>query len=102
MFANILSEVRAYGQGVMIVDQVPSRLIEDAIKNTNIKVIHKIVAADDFNMIGQSIGLTDEQQKVISKLSIGQAILAGLNSADVMSANAADIFLAKINENKKE
>lgn len=102
MFANILSEVRAYGQGVMIVDQVPSRLIEDAIKNTNIKVIHKIVAADDFNMIGQSIGLTDEQQKVIPKLSIGQAILAGLNSADVMSANAADIFLAKINENKKE
>ena len=86
----------------MIVDQVPSRLIEDAIKNTNIKVIHKIVAADDFNMIGQSIGLTDEQQKVIPKLSIGQAILAGLNSADVMSANAADIFLAKINENKKE
>lgn len=32
MFSNFLSEVRAYGQGMMIVDQVPSRLIEDAIK----------------------------------------------------------------------
>lgn len=100
MFANILSEVRAYGQGVMVVDQVPSRLIEDAIKNTNIKIIHKIVAADDVCMMGQSMGLTEEQQKVISKLSIGQAILAGLNSADVMSPNAADIFLAQINKKK--
>ena len=46
------------------------------------------------------MGLTEEQQKVISKLSIGQAILAGLNSADVMSPNAADIFLAQINKKK--
>ncbi len=100
MFANILSEVRAYGQGIMVVDQVPSRLIEDAIKNTNIKIIHKMVAADDVNMIGQSMGLTEEQQKVIPKLAIGQAILAGLNSADVMSHNASDIFLAKIDQRK--
>lgn len=100
MFSNILSEVRAYGQGVMVVDQVPSRLIEDAVKNTNIKIIHKIVAADDVSMIGQSMGLTEEQQKVIPKLSIGQAILAGLNSADVMSPYAADIFLAQINKKK--
>lgn len=100
MFANILSEVRAYGQGVMVVDQVPSRLIEDAVKNTNIKIIHKIVAADDVDMIGRSMGLTGEQQKVIPKLSIGQAVLAGLNSAYVMSPNAADIFLAQINKRK--
>ncbi len=47
MFSNFLSEVRAYGQGMMVVDQVPTRLIEDAIKNTNVKIIHKLVASDD-------------------------------------------------------
>lgn len=31
LFTNILSEIRSYGQGMMIVDQVPTRLIDDAI-----------------------------------------------------------------------
>lgn len=100
MFSNFLSEVRAYGQGMMVVDQVPTRLIEDAIKNTNVKIIHKLVASDDSQRIAESIGLTTEQQKVIVKLSIGQAVLAGLNSADVTSSNSADIYLAQINKMK--
>lgn len=100
MFSNFLSEVRAYGQGMMVVDQVPTRLIEDAIKNTNVKIIHKLVASDDSQRVAECIGLTQEQQKVIAKLSIGQAVLAGFNSADVMSANSSDIYLAQINKMK--
>lgn len=100
MFSNFLSEVRAYGQGMMVVDQIPSRLIEDAIKNTNVKIIHKLVASDDASLLAECIGLTQEQQKVISKLSVGQAILAGFNSADVLSANSSDIYLAQLNKMK--
>lgn len=100
MFSNFLSEVRAYGQGMMVVDQVPTRLIEDAIKNTNVKIIHKLVASDDSQRVAECIGLTPEQQKVIAKLSIGQAVLAGFNSANVMSANSSDIYLAQINKMK--
>lgn len=100
MFGNFLSEVRAYGQGMMVVDQVPTRLIEDAIKNTNVKIIHKLVASDDSQKISECIGLTQEQQKVISKLSIGQAVLAGFNSANVMSNDCSDIYLAQINKMK--
>lgn len=100
MFSNFLSEVRAYGQGMMVVDQVPSRLIEDAIKNTNVKIIHKLVAEDDASTLAQCIGLTDEQKKVIPKLSIGQALLAGFNSADVASRDSSAIYLAQINKMK--
>lgn len=32
MFSNMLSEIRAYGEGMFLVDQVPTRLIPDAIK----------------------------------------------------------------------
>lgn len=98
MFSNFLSEVRAYGQGMMVVDQVPTRLIEDAIKNTNVKIIHKLVASDDSQRIAECIGLTKEQQNVIAKLSIGQAVLAGFNSANINSG--ADIYLAQINKMK--
>lgn len=100
MFSNFLSEVRAYGQGMMVVDQVPTRLIEDAIKNTNVKIVHKLVASDDSQRISECIGLTPEQQKVIAKLSIGQAVLAGFNSANVGSSDCSDIYLAQINKMK--
>ena len=83
-----------------MVDQVPSRLIEDAVKNTNIKIVHKIVAADDTKLISEAMGLTDEQQSIIPKLSVGQAILGGLNSADVGSPYSSDIFLAQMNHKK--
>lgn len=100
MFSNFLSEVRAYGQGMMVVDQVPTRLIEDAIKNTNVKIIHKLVASDDSRIVAECIGLTTDQQRVIPKLSIGQAVLAGFNSANVMSNDSSDIYLAQINKMK--
>ena len=99
MFSNFLSEVRAYGQGMMVVDQVPTRLIDDAIKNTNVKLVHKLVASDDSQKIAECIGLTTEQQKVIAKLSIGQAVLSGFNSADV-SSNSIDVCLAQIQKMK--
>lgn len=100
MFSNFLSEVRAYGQGMMVVDQVPSRLIEDAIKNTNVKIIHKTVAADDAHLLAESIGLAAEQERVIPHLSIGQAVMAGLNSANVAAANSSDVYLGHIKKMK--
>lgn len=100
MFSSFLSEIRAYGQGMMIVDQIPSRLIEDAIKNTNIKIIHKLVASDDAKILGESIGLTLDQERIIPRLSVGKAILAGLNSNNVENISSEDIFLSQINKMK--
>src|SRR5258708_395170 len=77
MFAHNLAELRAYGQGFMIVDQVPAKLIPDAIKNTNLKIVHRLVAGDDREAIAQSMSLTEGQTKVINRLHPGQAIVYG-------------------------
>jgi len=77
MFTNILSEIRSYGQGLIIVDQVPTRLIPDAIKNTNYKIIHRLTAADDAAAVAASMALSEEQIHIISKLKIGEAIVCG-------------------------
>jgi len=82
MFSNMLSEIRAYGEGLMLVDQVPTRLIPDAIKNTNLKITHRLVAEDDSKAIGESMGLSDEQRKVIPKLLTGQCIVSSSLSTD--------------------
>lgn len=77
LFTNILSEIRSYGQGLIIVDQVPTRLIPDAIKNTNYKIIHRLTAADDAAAVAASMSLTEEQTGIISRLRIGEAIVCG-------------------------
>ena len=82
MFSNMLSEIRAYGEGLMLVDQVPTRLIPDAIKNTNLKITHRLVAEDDCKAIGESMGLSDEQRKVIPKLLTGQCLVSSSLSTD--------------------
>ena len=93
MFSNMLSEIRAYGQGLMIVDQVPTRLIPDAIKNTNLKIVHKVVAADDATVLAESMGLSEGQRKIISKLNVGDAIVSG--------QNASDTYWIHVNYNKQ-
>jgi hypothetical protein len=77
MFANILSEIRAYGQGLLIADQVPARLVPDAIKNTNLKIVHRLVAADDRDAMGSCMTLNPEQSAIINHLRPGQAIVCG-------------------------
>ncbi len=93
MLSNLLSEVAAYGQGMMIVDQIPVRLIPDAIKNTNLKIIHKLVSSDDISTIGDSIGLTEAQKGMISRLKVGQAIMSGLNLS-------SEVYLTQVNKCK--
>jgi hypothetical protein len=78
MFADILAEIRAYGQGLAIIDQVPSKLIPDALKNTNLKIAHRLVSADDRDAMANAMALTDDQTKVIAQLKVGQAIVCGI------------------------
>ena len=75
MFSNMISEVRAYGQGILIADQIPSRLNEDAVKNTNLKIVHKLVAADDRRTMSIGLNLWNDQERIISDLKVGEALV---------------------------
>lgn len=100
LFSQILSEIRAYGQGIMIVDQIPSRLIEDATKNTNMKIVHRLIAADDIDSVSSSMGVSEEQKRIFPKLTVGQAVIAGLNASMSESVGGEDIYWVKIAKNK--
>ena len=76
MFSNMLSEIRAYGEGMMLVDQVPTRLIPDAIKNSNTKITHRLVAEDDCTAVAESMGISKEQKMIIPKLLVGQCLVS--------------------------
>lgn len=74
-FANMLSEIRAYGQGVLIAEQIPSKLTPDAIKNTNLKILHRIVAEDDRNTMGGAMNLDDAHKRYVTTLRTGQGVV---------------------------
>jgi hypothetical protein len=93
MFADILAEIRAYGQGLAIIDQVPSKLVPDALKNTNLKIVHRLVAADDCQSMAGAMALTEEQARVIARLKVGQAIICGVQDD---SASWVKIFPSPI------
>ena len=77
LFSNMLSEIRAYGEGLMIVDQSPTKLIPDVIKNTNYKIAHRMTARDDCAVMASALALRDEQAGIIPSLEIGNAIIYG-------------------------
>lgn len=73
MFAALLAEVRAYGEGLVIAEQIPSKLIADVIKNTAIKVVHRLPAKDDRESVGATMNLDDEQSRYVVSLVRGEA-----------------------------
>lgn len=72
-FSNLLSEIRAYGQGVLVVDQVPTKLAPDVVKNTNLKLAHRLVAGDDREVVADAMVMTQNQQSALATLPVGFA-----------------------------
>ncbi len=73
MFAGLLAEIRAYGEGLIIAEQIPAKLVPDVIKNTAIKIVHRLPAADDRQAVGATMNLTDDQSAYLVTLAPGEA-----------------------------
>ena len=79
-FCNLLAELRSKGQGFIIADQIPSKLAPDLIKNTNLKIVHRTVAAEERMLIGGAMHMTDEQ--IDSLASLRQGVAAVYSEGD--------------------
>ncbi|HEX4288833.1 MAG TPA: ATP-binding protein [Trebonia sp.] len=73
MFAGLLAEIRAYGEGLIIAEQIPARLVPDVIKNTAVKIVHRLPAADDREAVGATINASPSQSRYLVTLPPGQA-----------------------------
>lgn len=108
-FTNVISEIREYGEGIIIVDQIPSKLTPDVVKNTNIKIIHRTLAKDDREYVGGTMNLTDTQDKELCILETGQAVVhrEGMDKAflvqmDRQKGDLKTITNAEIHEHMKD
>ncbi len=74
-FCNLLAEIRTFGQGILIADQIPTKLAPDTIKNTNLKIVHRTVALEDRETIGRAMNMNPEQIEYLSSLKRGYAAI---------------------------
>ena len=75
IFADMLAEVRKYGESLIIADQIPNKLTPEVLKNTNTKIIHKLFAEDDKESVGNTMVLEKEQKGFLSNLQTGRAVV---------------------------
>lgn len=72
--SNIMAEIRAFGEGMIIVDQSPSKVAEDVIKNSSTKIIHRVDNENDIKLL-QSALLIPEDQTSLPSLEQGEALI---------------------------
>jgi hypothetical protein len=74
-FANTLAENRKYGEGIIIAEQLPTKLVADAVKNTNLKIMHRLTAEEDRRYLGETMGMDEAQRLFAARLQTGEALL---------------------------
>lgn len=102
VFADMLAEIRKYGECLMIADQIPNKLTPEVLKNTNTKIVHRLFAEDDKEAIANTMALEEEQKEFLSKLDAGVAIVfsGGFNKAiatkiDQTSNTTSDLMISE-------
>jgi DNA helicase HerA-like ATPase len=73
LFASLLAEIRAYGTGIIVAEQIPAKLVPDVIKNTALKILHRLPAADDRDAVGATMNLSQDQSRQVVSLEPGVA-----------------------------
>src|SRR6185369_13065314 len=76
LFAALLAEIRAYGEGVVVVEQIPAKLAPDVVKNTALKIMHRLPAQDDRIAVGGAMNLGARQSEQVVALPPGRAAVA--------------------------
>ena len=70
---QMLAEVRALGQGLIIVDQTPAAVAPEVLKNTNLKLVHRTTDGDDRVALANSMLLSAAQAEEVARLGRGFA-----------------------------
>jgi len=73
---KLLAEVRALGQGIVIADQLPTVLSKEVIKNSSLKICHRLTARDDRDVMGEVMSATPIQLDDVALQNPGEALVS--------------------------
>lgn len=72
---SMLAEVRAMGEGIVIADQLPSEMAPQVMKNTCLKIGHRLTAIDDRKILGGTMSASEDQLEEQGIFRVGEALV---------------------------
>ena len=73
LFGTLLAEIRAAGEGVVIAEQVPTKILPDVLKNTALQIVHRMPSVTDRSIMSGTTNMTTEQSEKLASLQPGVA-----------------------------
>jgi hypothetical protein len=102
---RMISELRKFGESMIFVAQFPTQVSSEIIKNSGVRIIHRMAWAEDLKLIGDSLNMSKEQLSYISNLAVGEAvvslsrlqqpILLQVDAGSVLPKENSDLSLAE-------
>ena len=91
---KMISELRKFGASVVLISQFPSQISSEVIKNSSLRIIHRVSWADDIRVLRDSLNLTEEQARYLSMLDVGEAIVVSrsTNKPMLVKIDPQEIF----------
>jgi hypothetical protein len=74
-FTRMLAELRAWGEGIVIADQLPTAIAQEAVKQTGTKIMHRLVSADDRQELGSAMVFDSAQVEQAAILPPGYSFI---------------------------
>lgn len=72
---KMLAEVRALKEGIVIADQLPTVMAPEVLKNTELKLAHRITASDDRELLGNTMSASPDQLAEQGTYKKGEALV---------------------------
>lgn len=72
---KMLAEVRALDEGIVIADQLPTVMASEVLKNTGLKIGHRITAYDDRELLGSTMSAFANQIEEQGIFPVGKALI---------------------------
>jgi len=88
LMTQLLAEVRSCGESLLVVDQSPSAVAREVLRNTNVKLVHRVVDSIDQEALGFAMGLSDDETPMLGSLGVGRCLIS---SRRLMRPQAAQI-----------
>lgn len=72
---KMLAEVRALREGIVIADQLPTAMAPEVLKNTGLKIVHRLTSQDDRGLVGSTMSANELQMEELASYLPGNALI---------------------------
>lgn len=100
LFTDMLAEMRSLGEGILVAEQLPTKLVPEIIKHPDLKIMHRITADEDRRVLGEAMNFSEQHRRFVATLRRGIAAvyIEGLFNPILVSVSPIQVKDATISE----